>query len=185
MKTTVTFLGMSELDAALADLPKAVARGALHRVLRKAGEPIRAAAASLAPRDTGELADSIATSTALANKVGASEFAEALRNGGTRADAVAAMREARRDAQSAGLLTFAQVFVGPTKAKTKKDAIKRIVQEFGSKDQPPQPYMRPAWDGHQEEAVGIIKSELAGEIDRTAKRLAARRAKAAAKAALK
>lgn len=168
--------GLAALDAALGELPKATARRVLHKVLRKAAEPMRAAAQAAAPVDTGELKASIATSTRIANKVGAAEYAGVMGAGGSKAEALAALRAARRAATEDGTLSFAQVFVGPTKAKTKQAAIKRIVQEFGSVKQAPQPYMRPAFDGQKSASLGIIRTELGGEIDRAAKRLAAKRA---------
>lgn len=51
--------GHKELDRALRELPKAVGRAALQRALKRAGEPVRAAAEALAPRATGELAESM------------------------------------------------------------------------------------------------------------------------------
>ena len=170
MKTTaiITTHGFSDLDKALGLLPKSAARATLRRVLVKAGQPIADRAQSLAPRDTGELSESIKVSTKVKNDIGRAEYAAVMRAGGTKAEAGAAMRAAR--SASPGQ-SFAVVLVGPEDAKTKKDAIKRIVQEFGSVTQQPNPYMRPAWDERKREALEIIKSELGAEIVKTARRI--------------
>lgn len=52
-----------------------------------------------------------------------------------------------------------------------------IPQEFGTVDQQAQPFMRPAWDATKDETLNIVKNELGGEIEKTAKRQAARKAK--------
>jgi HK97 gp10 family phage protein len=53
------------------------------------------------------------------------------------------------------------------------------LQEFGTHNQPPQPFLRPAWDANKEAALEIIKGGLAQEIDRAVKRLAKKAAKKA------
>ncbi len=177
MKTTVRVEGLKELDAALAELPKAAARRTLVRVLTKAGEPLAERARQLAPDDprTGapDLHTSIAVSAKLKNPVGAREFAAVMKAGGTRADAGRAMAAARRE-QPGGSL--AMMFVGP-------DAKQRHahLQEFGTVHHGPQPFMRPAWDEKKGEALEIIKRTLGDEIMKTAKRIAARAAKKAGK----
>lgn len=65
-----------------------------------------------------------------------------------------------------------EVFVGPG---TNPQA---ITQEFGTFSQPAQPYMRPAWDSEKQNALELISSELAAQIQKTAVRLAKKRAKA-------
>jgi len=179
VKTTLKVEGLRELDAALGQLTRATARGVLRRVLVKAGQPIATAASALAPIDTGELAGSIEVSSKIKNTVGNAEFAAVLRDGGSRQEAVAALRGARRAAAGSG--SFAEVHVGPTRAKSKRAAIKRIVTEFGSVKQSPRPYMRPAWAQKKGEALEVIKRELGGEIDKAAKRAAKRAAAKAAK----
>lgn len=179
MKMYVTATGFKELDKALAELPKAAAKRTLQRTLLKAGQPIADAASANAPVDTGELRDSVKVGTKLGNNVGKAEYAAVMKSGGSKSQAVAALRGARRAAAGG---TFAVAFVGPTKAKTRKDAIKRIVQEFGSVKQSPRPYLRPAWDSQQRVALDIARKELGNEIIQTAKRIGkSKRATAAAK----
>lgn len=179
MKTSIKIEGLAELDRALSELPKATQRSTLMRVLKESGEQMRSEAERLAPRDTGDLAQSIELSTSIANKVGSAEFAAVMKAGGTRAEAVGAMRDARRAAQGSGKLNSAQVYIGPKKASSKRTAIKAMVQEFGSIKQAPQPYMRPAFDATKEAVVRDIGDKLGGAIERAAKRVAARAARKA------
>jgi HK97 gp10 family phage protein len=79
----------------------------------------------------------------------------------------------RRQAERAG---FVEVFVGV------EALAQATMQEFGTHNQPPQPYIRPAWDAHQTAALNIIASDLGNEIERAAQRLARKAARAAAKA---
>lgn len=170
--------GLKELDAALGELSKGAARGVLRRTLIKAGEPMRAEAERLAPRDTGKLSRSVKIAARIDNRAGKREFGQVLKAGGTRAQATQALRDARR-AQGVGA-SFAEAFMGPAKG-SKRDAIKAIVQEFGSVKQDQQPYMRPAFDGKAHEVLGGIKSILTDEIAKAAARAKARALKKAAK----
>lgn len=181
MSIRVSVSGLRELDAALGELPKATARNVLKRVLIKAGQPVAEAASALAPKDTHELEKSITVGSKISNKVGNAEFAAAMKAGLGKGAAVSAMRGARRAAAGEG--SFAVAYIGPTKSTSKKNAIKRIVQEFGSVNQPGTPYLRPAWDGNKDKVLDIIKRDLGDEIIKTAKRAAKRKAAKAAKLA--
>lgn len=178
MKVTVKVDGLRELDAALGELSKASARSVLHRVLRRAAEPIAEKARQLAPDDpaTGapDLRTSIAVSSKLRNPVGKAEFAAVMRAGGSKAEARAALREARR----AGSTSFAEMHVGPSQGGGHG-----VLQEFGTVHHAAQPFMRPAWEAHKEQALDIIKRDLGDEIDKAAKRAAKRAAAKAAKLA--
>lgn len=184
MKATYRVDGLRELDAALGQLSKATARNTLRRVLLRAGQPMADRASQLAPDDpsTGppDLHTSIKVSASLKNKVGSREYAGVLKAGGSKAEAVSALRDARRAAGGEG--SFAEVYVGP-ESGTKKNAIKAIVQEFGSVKQAPQPYMRPAFKEKSGDVITIVKRDLGAEIDKAARRAAARAAKKAAKLA--
>jgi HK97 gp10 family phage protein len=178
-KVTIRVDGLKELDKALGELTKATARNTLTRVLKMAGEPIRAAAQAGAPVDTGALRESIIVSTK--KPVGHSAkdraFYNAMKSGATRKQAGMAARTAQKGADEA----FAEAFVGPVRQRTKQAAIKTLVQEFGSETQPGTPYMRPAWDTQKMTALEIIKSELGKEIDKAVSRARARAMKKAAK----
>jgi HK97 gp10 family phage protein len=68
MSVKVKIEGLKEVKAALRELPDATAKNVMRRVLRKAGEPIAAAARSLVPVAQGDLRDSIAVSTKLSKR---------------------------------------------------------------------------------------------------------------------
>lgn len=171
--------GLKELDAALGELSKGAARGALRRALIKAAEPMRAAAERNAPKLTGDLQSSIIVTSKIDNRAGKAEYAAVMKGGGTKAQAVGALRDARR---AAGIgESFAEAFMGPAKGG-KRRAIKAVVQEFGSRKQAAQPYMRPAFDAEAENVIKRIGTELSREIDKSVTRARARAAKKAARA---
>ena len=62
-----------------------------------------------------------------------------------------------------------EVYVGPNNPAA-------VPQEFGTHDQRAQPYMRPAWDAEQNAVLVSIGEQLGPEIEKTAARLAKRRA---------
>ncbi len=64
-RMTVKIKGLRELDRALGELPKSVAKATLRRVLKEAAEPMARAARQLAPRDEYHLYESIDVSTRL------------------------------------------------------------------------------------------------------------------------
>jgi HK97 gp10 family phage protein len=160
--------GFRELDKALAQLPKATARNVLRRTLIKAGEPIAEEARLLAPVDSGDLRESIQVSTRVKNKVGRAEFSAALRAGLGKQAAVSALRTARREAK--GEASFAEAVIGPARGK---GVIRyaHLVEFGGVHNRPPKPFMRPAWDTRQRQALDIIRRELGNEIISAARRL--------------
>ena len=153
MVTRVKVEGLKELDAALGELPKSTAKAVLRRILKKAGQPIADTAEQLAPRDDGTLAESIGVSTKLTSRQ-RSQHRKMFKN----------------DKASV------EMFVGAGGLP------QAHIQEFGSENiVTPQPFMRPAWDQHQNEALEIIKTNLGDEIIAAAKRLARKAARQAAK----
>lgn len=168
MKTSVKIEGLKSLDEALGEMTKATARSTLYRVLMRAAQPLDAAWRDKAPRKTGRLAESGGIAKA-SKTVGNAAFAGALRDGGTRSDALAAKRSALRE------LSFAEVIVGPGKVP------EAVQQEFGNVRHAAQPYMRPAWDATKDQALEIVKSDLAVEIEKTRQRAAKRAALKAAR----
>lgn len=170
--------GLKELDAALGELSKGAARGALRRALIKAAEPMRAAAERNAPVDTGALKRSIIVTSKIDNRAGKAEYAAVMKGGGSKAQAVGALRDARR-AKGIGE-SFAEAFMGPAKSG-KRASIKAVVQEFGSRKQGAQPYMRPAFDTEAQNVIDGIRGELSTEIDKTVRRARARAARKAAR----
>lgn len=169
--------GLKELDATLGELTKATGRNVLKRVLVRAAEPIREMAARLAPDDpktTGiDLKRSIIASAKVKNTTGNAEFAAVMRGRGSEADAVSALRSARRAAKGQG--SFAEIHVGPRKGR---NAQVGAFQEFGTVNHPAQPFMRPAFDAQKQTALDIITRDLKGEIDKAVAKARKKKAKA-------
>lgn len=166
-RTTATFQieGLKELDAALGELGKATARNVMMRALTKSAEPIKQAAIGMAPRDTGNLAESITISAKSVARAGKKAFAQAMKAGSSKGDAQAAARAANKGAK--GKDTFSQVFVGPTQAGRHG-----YFNEFGTENMAAQPFMRPAFDVGAPQALESLKDDLATEIEKARARAA-------------
>ena len=65
---------------------------------------------------------------------------------------------------------YAEIHIGTSLSKG-------IFTEFGTFKDDAQPWFRPAWEAHKEQALNIIKVELGGEIEKAAKRYAKKLAK--------
>lgn len=183
---SVTFRtsGFKELDKALQDLTKATGKGVLRRAGIKAMQPMADIARGMAPRDKGDLAASItvgAKAVGAGADIGKAEYRKVMKGGGGKGDALKAMRGARREAKSSGKASAVEVFMGPTKPKTKREAIKAVVQEFGSAKQHPNAYMRPAFEQDKTALVDRLGKEMWAEIEKSAKRAAKKAARIAAK----
>jgi HK97 gp10 family phage protein len=157
MKVIARVEGLSELATALAALPKATARNVLRRALMKRGQPMADTMRALVPDDptspeSVDLKGSIGVGIKLSKR-----------------QARLHRKENKDDRQ------FADVFVG---AGPKPHA---HLQEFGTFFHGPQPYVRPAWDQHQNEILDGLKDDLWAEIDKAAKRHARKLARQAAK----
>ena len=68
-----------------------------------------------------------------------------------------------------------EIYAGPEASS------KAIVQEFGSDDNPPQPYMRPAWDRTWRKMLDALKANIWADIRKTVERLARKAKRDAAK----
>lgn len=168
MSISVQVSGLKDLERALGELPKSVAKATLVRTLKKAGEPIAQAARAAAPVDDGTLRDSIAVSARLKNRVGMAEFSAVMRQ--SRGMNIAGARQALRDARrAAGGGSFAEMYVGPSLGK----GVLRYahLQEFGTSKHAAHPFMRPAWDSEKDNALQIIRRELGNEIIAAARRI--------------
>ena len=144
---TVSLSGFKALDAALGELPKATAKNVLKRVLIKAAQPIEDSAVQLAPRLTGRLAASIIIGTKLTRSQ--QESGPVLTADG--------YRSASKN--------YVEIYVGTALPRGQ-------FEEFGTIKNHPQPFMRPAWDGHKEESLAIIAGLLGTEITKAAARYA-------------
>lgn len=140
--------GFRELERALAEeLPRVTAKNALRRAGMRALDRLDAAATALAPKDTGRLARSITIKPVKAKRISRTRFA-----------------------RSQGI----EIAVGPTGPAA---GGKAAWQEFGTVHQPPQPYMRPAFDAEAEGVLHSIRQFLTGEIAKAKARIARKAAR--------
>lgn len=159
MKTTVRVEGLSDLDAALGELGKATARNVLRRVGLKALEPVADTARNLAPDDPNTGGNDLRSSIGVGTKLSARQAKlarKAIRSG-----------EAEKH--------FVEVYAGAGQVPHAH------LQEFGTGHHAPQPFLRPSWDSNKAGVLDTIKTELATEIDKAAKRQARKAARLAAK----
>lgn len=164
---TVAVDGLRDLDAALGQFSKGVAKAVLRRALLQAAKPIEEAAASGAPVGSaaagdphpGQLAGSVTSGTKLS-------------------------RRQKRLARTPAIMTAAGFRSAPAKGAEVYVGAGPLPQahlsEFGSANNVPRPFLRPAWDGNKMTAVQSIRSALAAEIAKTAARIAKRAASATA-----
>ena len=151
---TVKIEGLKKIDEALGQLGKATGRNVMRRVALKRLEPMAEEARRLAPIEDTDLRDSIAVSTKLAGY---------------------ARRLNRRSKSEA------EAHMGPAGAGGKKAPPQGSLQEFGTKNHPPQPFMRPAWDGGKDALLEGIADDFWTEISKAAARQAKKAARLAAK----
>lgn len=159
--TTVKTEGFKELERALAELPRATAKNVSRRALMRAGQPVADKARELVAVDSGGLRDSIVVSTRTTGKPGASEFAAVMRAGGTRKEAGAAMRSA-----AGGGRSVVTVYIGAGQLPHAH------LVEFGSINNSPHPYLRPAWDEGKQQVLDDIRAFMGEEIEKAAQRAA-------------
>lgn len=141
MKLDLT--GGAGLEAALFELKTATAKGVGRRVLIAAAEPVGERMADYAPEDTEDLSQSIEVSTRL--------------NSNQR-------RETERPAPDE-----VRVHVGPSTGGD-KDGSHGVYQEFGTVDNPPQPFARPAWEESKDQAWQDVEDGLRIEVAKSAER---------------
>jgi HK97 gp10 family phage protein len=167
-KEFVTVEGLSELDAALKELPKATGKNVIRRSLIAAAQPILDEATQLivVRRVTPQIAMSKVKFSG--GDAGKRAFAEAMARGASREEAGEAAHEANASDTGEGSgITAGVLSVGPTRRAF-------YGFEFGTIRQAPQPFMRPAWDGNKTGALDIITEQLAAEIKKAAARIAAK-----------
>ena len=175
---TVKVSGLKGLEEALRQLPKATGRAALRRAGMNALEPMARAARAAAPVDEGELRESIGVgATAVTDDVGKFAYRLVKGGGGTDAEALQAMRDARRAYGTA--LTGVMVYMGPAAASDRNEAIKAIAQEFGTQRHGPQPFLRPAFDAQARATIERVAKEMWFEVSLSAERLARKSARGA------
>jgi HK97 gp10 family phage protein len=176
--TSLKVEGLQELDAALSQFSKGVARGIARRALQAAATPVAEAIRAAAPVDTGQLRDSIQVVVARAKGgAGGQAARKVYAAGGTASEALSALIAAGREAKAAGTAgTLAEVNVV---AFAKGHA---HLQEFGTQHHAAHPFIRPGWEATKHRALATIKTLLWREIDKASARAARKAAKQAAKA---
>jgi len=147
MKTTFKIEGLSELDKALAELPKATGKNVLRRVARKALTPVAEQMRDRAPKFEGHLAESAGVGSKLTRRQASMH------------------RKAFKDDRAS-----IEMFAGVNDPAG-------VQQEFGNAHNPPQPFARPAWDATKDGVLATIRDDLGSEIAKAAKRLAKKRGK--------
>lgn len=172
--------GFAELDAKLAALPDRIAKGAAVRGMKKASRVIADDQERLA---NPGLRDTIVVKAKARNLTGLAEFGAVLGSGGSRREAVGALRGARRDRGSEG--TRVTVRIGSTSPLAH-------LFEFGTAPRtqkttgrytgimPAEPFVRPSFDNNKEAALAAIKREITVEIGKSTARLERRASKLAA-----
>lgn len=165
-KEMVRIEGLSELEEALKELPKATGKNVIRRALTTAAQPMIEAARQMAPRRTGALKRGMAVSRVKfsSGSAGKRAFAEAMAKGASRAEAGRAAREANAEASED--VTSGLIVLGPGRHP------QAIFQEFGTSHHAPHPFMRPAWEEGKMQALQTIKEALRSEIDKAVARIA-------------
>lgn len=152
MAVTVKIDGLREMDAALAELSKAVAKNTLIRVGKAALEPMAEVARSLAPDDPATGGNDLKASIIVGTKL-------------TPRQRGLAKKEPK---------DFATVYMGTADPSG-------IFQEFGTINHGPQPFMRPAFASEARSTIDRVASGLKPEIDKSVARARARALKKAGK----
>ena len=139
MRISATLQGSADLKKRLAQLPQAVGVSVQRKALLTGAEPIRAAAAALAPRDSQSsgphLADNIVI--AVQTKTGLKQ---------------AGLSAAEEDMAGDGPV----VEIGPSLKPS--DHFYGYFQEYGTVHHPAQPFMRPAFDTKAQTSLALVMS---------------------------
>lgn len=167
MAKLVKLTGFRDLEKALASLPQATAKAVLRKVAKRALEPMRAAAAAAAPvSEQPYTRGSFARGTL-----------RTVLPGRLKRSIVVSTKRTRRVRKARGPINGLEMAMGPSGGTGALSYA--TFTEFGTDDTPPQPFMRPAWDGHADGALDIIRADLGREIDAASKRAAKRAARKA------
>lgn len=175
MKETMRLEGFAQLEDALRELPKATGKNCIRRALARAAAPIVAAAKAKAPArpGSGHLREAIIFTKVkfTGGNAGKQAYAEAMRQGKTRAEAADAAHEANIEA--AAEAGGAQMIsgIGQIGIDTKVAYYGHFV-EFGTVKMTPKPFLRPAWDAGKYRAAQAIRDTLKEEIDKAVARIA-------------
>lgn len=178
--------GIADLDKALAELGRRTGLATIYRALETVGKPIRDDMRDGAPDESGSLKDSVKMIRASAERarLGKAEFNIAMRGGASVGEARGALRSKVRALNAAG--PVAEVIIGPGRHP------QAVTNEFGTGERfhadgksvgraEAQPFMRPAWDAHSGGLEAELGRILGAEVEKSARRVAARAARLAQK----
>jgi HK97 gp10 family phage protein len=164
VKITVQVEGLADLEQALTELPKATAKNTIRRALVAAAQPIVDEATQLIRVRRVQPSIAVSKIKFTTENAGKAAFAEAMQHGATREEAGQAAHAANAATDDDPKMTSGVAVIGPTRRAF-------YGFEFGTIHQAPQPFMRPAWDLHKEEALRLIQTELATQIEKARLRL--------------
>lgn len=154
-------VGARELEAALMALGQdRLIKATLKRALLDASKGAVATAERLAPKHTGRMAQKIAVSTTLSRRQ--------RRGGGYKVNPNTAYVWIGAAPRGPGVL--AEFGTGPRYHKKTRKFVGAM---------PAQPFLRPAWEQHKDQILEDFSKALWIQIEKSAKRLARRQAKAA------
>jgi HK97 gp10 family phage protein len=151
--------GAKELEAALRELPKRIGKAAIRRALKKVAQPIAEDAKARVAVSSGRLQRRIQVATTLSKRQRRSRARGADPN---RVDVYIGAAPARH----AHLVEFGS---GPRRHKKTRKSVGTM---------PAQPFLRPAWDAGKHQALDQLERLLWQEIDKAARALRRRLAKA-------
>lgn len=156
--TTVKVEGFADLERELEKLSKAAGKGVLRRSLKKSAEPMADVASMIAPDDPATTFEDLHREISVSTKLSP-------RDRGSH-------RKMFRNDRAA-----VEAFVGPS-VKAYPQA---VLQEFGTVNHPPQPYMRPAWDQEAQPTLDRLGRILWDEFEKSVARAERKAARQAAK----
>jgi HK97 gp10 family phage protein len=151
---TVKVEGLAALEKELERLSKSAGKGVLRRSLKKAAQPMAALASSLAPDDPNTTVEDLHREISVSPKL-------------SKKDAGQHRKMFKNDKAAV------EMFVGPsTKAYPQA-----LMQEFGTVNQPPQPYMRPAFDQEAQPTLDRLGQIIFDELEKSLARAERKAAK--------
>lgn len=163
MELTVNIKGLSQLARTLErDIPEALAKSGIKNALIAAAKPVETSARhyAAAHRVTGDMESDIGSTVKVST--GKSLHGTALvgplyKNKGT-------------DDPGVYDLFVEEGHGPPGSAKERRAAARRGVEvEFGGKNTPPHPWLRPAWEESKDEALNVLISTLTEEVEAAGK----------------
>lgn len=178
--------GYEEMERALIELGRRTGLATIYRVLEKVGAPIRDDMREGAPTDDGALRASIQMIRASAERqrMGEAAFNKVKNTGGSVGEARAAARSTIRELNATGAI--AEVIIGPDRRAPHAHLVEfgTLIERFHKEGKstgkmPSDPFLRRAWDKHSAGLEKEIASLLRVEIEKSAKRQAARAARRA------